>query len=1496
MLLPTIARSQESPVAGSGSTAVADSADRADLPEMNVRILWGSPTPRQFSGTIRITGGELQLVRNLSLQEDSIGRIKQRTAQELSILPHSASTFGGADLKVRASQDAAVEIEFAAQSDRTAPTKKRISLSDLLRGPTIFPLDTTGARIAIDRPIQDRIRLEFDRELQVIEVRQSIHASIGGFQTRLPQGSYTLDVSLVHVESQRRENLLAESVRIDEDGNFEAIDFPLEIPSQSGAYSIEVGLQEKRLIPNVLGESQVVRRYDFVAFDPNGSIQTITQWNDLFTKNAIRDIASDGLHWIQSAWLSQTSDSVDAVLGGAVRPAAEYHILQNASRSPAALTKERSSQASDPTSTELTDSRATVAKGWSLLGLQSTQRVVHSLAESPWNPLAAGNHSVRKAGKFGKRPIQSSSTGSAVSAPGVSAAAVSAPAVSHDAQAESHANDPGSSMDKTTQGHTSQNSKPAIECLWMAPGAWVEVPLGELDPTRPHRLIVRAPVDQPNRLNLSILTTRATQQSTADGQSDSLGNDYQISESRMSALQLEKENTVLANNKLDEPVQQRKSATTLKEYTFFFWPRGGPVSVRLMNLQSESVASVYDIRVQQAELSEAYSRFPETAWHDNRPERNSSSRQSVSSGLFGITLDKPLLSSWFGSPKTKDPQTGRFYETWHTYDLACQRLVTYMDWCQANLLVVKIQADGSAIFPSSTLSPTPRLDSGIFFSDGRSPQHKDAVELLLRHCQRAGIRVILTLDLDSPLDFNSPLGGLGDSGIHQQHFDGKSFARNYDPLHPSVQAKLLSVVDEIASKFGSNSAFLGLQVQIDNDSPLVYRGDMWGFHSSQLERFSKETQLPSPSLAGDTTRTTSTEEVSTSGTAFLRWRAQKLTQFYEQLQTRIARHAPDAKLCLDTLRVWENSPDKRDFANPTKIVRKPAEHLLALGIDTEQLAQNEHVVLLDGDVTTSRYTLNSDDWIRQLARTQGLNPTASPLAESPRARSALMLLQPGEVTPDLETRNASDDGLSMPTVFPIRVGTQASLKRIIGEQVSNRDSDWIAVGSWLPLGQNIEDVRQIYGSLRRVHAANASFHTQSSRLVAVRGAKSSSGDSSHMENSAIAVHIRRSETNAFLLLSNRSPWRQNCALVVQTISGSDATPTFIDPITANDDGNNDQPLIKREPAGEGRENWLFELEPYEFCSLNIGDRNFEVLDTVSAPPSQVVKRIESQLRKLEQVLNETADPTRQKPLQNVFGGFEHWSNEFQTEIKEETPTPIAWNVSAMPGVRVDRSSDFPHSGQYSLSIQNQNTELAAWVHSREFPAPANGRLSLRAWLRSPTINSDVVVRLSIVGRSKTGQRFERSKQFGSREQGIKIANDWGVRPAILEVGDLPVEDLESIFVAIELIGKGHVWIDDVEVLESWLHADERVYLQSRMLVAMKELQRNNPLPAESLLSSSWGQYLSRYHPSMQPTRSDVPSNASPSSSAPSSEVRTKWDATPSLFQQFRKAMVERWRR
>src|SRR5690606_5608038 len=97
--------------------------------------------------------------------------------------------------------------------------------------------------------------------------------------------------------------------------------------------------------------------------------------------------------------------------------------------------------------------------------------------------------------------------------------------------------------------------------------------------------------------------------------------------------------------------------------------------------------------------------------------------------LWAGYMDRPLCAENFGAPEALDAYSQRSLDDWNTFYHAGGRLVSYLRHVGYGGLMLSVFADGSTIYPSQLLEPTPRYDTGAFFGTGQDPRRKDALEL-----------------------------------------------------------------------------------------------------------------------------------------------------------------------------------------------------------------------------------------------------------------------------------------------------------------------------------------------------------------------------------------------------------------------------------------------------------------------------------------------------------------------------------------------------------------------------------------------------------------------------------------------------------------------------------------------------------------------------------------------------------------------------------------------
>ena len=177
-----------------------------------------------------------------------------------------------------------------------------------------------------------------------------------------------------------------------------------------------------------------------------------------------------------------------------------------------------------------------------------------------------------------------------------------------------------------------------------------------------------------------------------------------------------------------------------------------------------------------------------------------------SSRLIAAYMDRPLLPENFSAEEMLDTWSGRTLQDWKTFHQAGTRLVDYLHYAGYNGLVLSVAADGSAIYPSQVLEPTPRYDTGVFFASGQDPMPKDVLEMLLRLMDRENLQLIPALEFATPLPALEAIRRRGGSGGPRIGVDrAPTAARGARPIRAPRPGPLL----QHARSAGAGSDALG---------------------------------------------------------------------------------------------------------------------------------------------------------------------------------------------------------------------------------------------------------------------------------------------------------------------------------------------------------------------------------------------------------------------------------------------------------------------------------------------------------------------------------------------------------------------------------------------------------------------------------------------------------------------------------------------------------------
>jgi len=907
-------------------------------------------------------------------------------------------------------------------------------------------------------------------------------------------------------------------------------------------------------------------------------------------------------------------------------------------------------------------------------------------------------------------------------------------------------------------------------------------------PGRPHVLEVEYPSDVRQTLGISILEPNAA------GALMPIGLDSGVDSADASG----------AGN---ETVRRLK-------HRLIFWPRTNSPMVLITNLRGREPAVYGKIRVMAgwSHLPPAPPLLPAGLSHGR-------------SRLLSAYLDRPLFPENFSATERLDPWSGRSFDDWQTFYEGGTRLVEYLRHVGYNGLMISVLADGSTIYPSAILQPTPRYDTGVFFATGQDPVRKDVLEMLLRQFDRQGMQLIPTLDFSAPLPELEEIrreGGPTASEIQWVGPDGHCWSRTHAPhrglapyyntLHPRVQEAMLAVVQELLARYGHHPALGGLAIRLSGHGYAQLPGPQWGMDDVTVARFEKETDIRVPGTGAQRFAQRAAFLLSEKHRpAWIQWRCKQLGQFHRRIQEEVARVRPGGRLYLAAADAFSGPALAGQLRPALPRQATIADALRQIGIDAAHYGSTklnpEGIILLRPERISPGGRLGS----RAVDLEIGQMPDVDRYFNKLPVPGSLFVHTPNEIRIESFDRKSP-----FPSTYTWLVSqpvpSDRQNRRRFAHSLATLDPQVLVDGGWmLPLGQE-DSLRDLIAVYRRLPA------------VPFRRAAGGAGDSAQPVSFRYATHART--TYAYAV--NDSPFAVTARVRVDAPAGA-----RLQELT----GRRRVEPLKRD-AGGGY--WTVELRPYDVVAVQLSQPNVRLFrPTVSLPPAA--------LQALGQRIHELG--ARAAWLRNPPPPLTVLTNPgFEKRPAAGDPLP-GWNVVGQAGVTIVTDARQKHGGKQSVRMTS--TGPPAYLASRPFPPPATGRLSMSVWLRVADAKAQPPLRLAVEGKLH-GRNFGYyrfapvGRAPGPGQARVPIAAQW--TEYVFPLDDLPLKGLTDLHVAFELTGPGEVWIDDVQLFDLVFHPNENIELSKLITLADVTLQNGQVSDCMRLLDGYWPQFLMQHVP------------------------------------------------
>ncbi len=832
----------------------------------------------------------------------------------------------------------------------------------------------------------------------------------------------------------------------------------------------------------------------------------------------------------------------------------------------------------------------------------------------------------------------------------------------------------------------------------------------------------------------------------------------------------------------DAPLGPAKMA----RHRLIFWPRTKAPIILFTNRRDGSKAIYGKIRVLSgpAHLTRAFT-FSEPV---------------ESQRMLAAYMARPLFNKNFSASEQLDPWSGRSLEDWQTFYEGGSRLAEYLNGAGYNAVVLSVYADGSTIYPSRILQPTPRYDTGPFFDQAQDPVRKDALEMLLRLFDREQLKLVPSLQFSTPLpqlEQRIRRGGNQAVGLQWVGGDGLSWIEHNEPkrglapyyniLDPRVQQAVLDVVREVTERYAQHRSFGGISIELSADGFLLLPGDEWGLDDVTFARFERERQVHVPG-DGPERFAARAQFVASQPNLWRGWRSEVIADFQQRLRQLVEQTARGTPLYWNSDNPFE-SPQSQRLLRPTLAGRAHVEEMLfSLGMPHADSARGNRpraaeAVLLRPerlipttaglDVETGR-SPELDLWCGN-----GPNVGSSFFHEPQRVRIE-----------SFEAKSPLGKAKTYAWLMAQMSPSGATNRQRFIHALATQDSGALIDGGWmLPLGQE-EALRPLAAAYRQLPRTAFTTLPGDGQPVTVRTA--------HLAGQTWLYAVNDSPWNVMLRLQADVP----AAAKMEEVSG----------------------MRRIAPPANG--SWAVELEAYELLVVRVSVADAEFSQPQATVPDAVNDVLEQRVRNLRERTAVLINPPPLAVLSNP--GFETSSRV------AEVP---GWSVAGTD-LTATLIRGLPHAGNQSVSVVSSGGSGA--LVSEAFPAPSSGRLSYSVWLRVPDANQQPTMRLAIEGDSPSGRAFYRFAPLGQGSDVVKLRAQWS--QYIFKVDDLP-PDVTTLRVRFDLRAAGEVCIDDLLVFDLAFSDGERVELSKLVAAAQVSLKIRRPAECAKLLDGYWPRFL-----------------------------------------------------
>ncbi|MCG8583535.1 MAG: family 10 glycosylhydrolase, partial [Pirellulales bacterium] len=551
--------------------------------------------------------------------------------------------------------------------------------------------------------------------------------------------------------------------------------------------------------------------------------------------------------------------------------------------------------------------------------------------------------------------------------------------------------------------------------------------------------------------------------------------------------------------------------------------------------------------------------------------------------------NRPLVSENFSADETLDQWSGRSLDDWQTFYKGGRRLIEYLGHAGYNTLMLAVNSEGGAIYPSQQLEPTPKYDTGVFSSAGVDPQAKDVLGLYFQMFNRQQKRLIPVVQFGAPLpavEATIRRGGRAAVGVEWIGSDGRTWLESnptrrklgiyYNVLHPRVQQAMLAVVDEIVARYEGNPSYAGLAVELSAFGYAQLPGVDWGFDDYTVAQFAADSNTKVPGSGPQRFAERAQFLLSDSQRPkWIKWRAERLAAFHQEIARRVTARRSDVRLYLTGTDVLASDDAQARLRPALPSRRGVAAELARAGIVPSIYEGDPRIEFLRPyPISLPRTPVAgaADERIREWTITE-------PAASVTSSAAAVFYHRPAQTyLAGLAEQGPWGKEKTKPWFISQMSPSGMANRRRFVRMLAASDTQTLVDGGWmLNLGQeeSLADLLRVYRELPAV------------RFDTVR-----------TDADPITVRVLSGTDRTFAYLVNDSPWKVTATLNVSAPAGCRVVSL-----------NRTRPV----PELAGGRDWTLELRPYDVVGVQFNAPGVSLSGVRTAFPPDVKDKLRGRI-------------------------------------------------------------------------------------------------------------------------------------------------------------------------------------------------------------------------------------------------------------------------------------------